>query len=83
MISNTIHNIIAKDPALTATLLRMANSARFGLSRTVTTLDAAVNVVGMSQIRARALGICVSQVLTMPHPAEEERRAGPAHPESH
>ena len=62
----SVRNIIAKDPALTATLLRMANSAMFGLSRTVTTLDAAVNVVGMSQIRARALGICVAQVFTMP-----------------
>ena len=40
----TVRDIIAKDPALTTTLLRMANSALFGLSRTVTTLDSAVTV---------------------------------------
>ncbi len=62
----TVRDVIAKDPALTATLLRMANSAMFGLSRSVTTLDSAVSVVGMSQIRARALGICMAQVFALP-----------------
>ena len=36
--------VIAKDPALTTTLLRIANSAMFGLSRSVHTLDSAVHV---------------------------------------
>jgi HD-like signal output (HDOD) protein len=58
--------VISKDPALTATLLRMANSAMFGLSRSVDTLDAAVNVIGMSQLRARALSICMAKVFVMP-----------------
>lgn len=62
----TVRDIIAKDPVLTTTLLRMANSALFGLSRSVTTLDNAVSVVGMAQIRARALGICMSQVFKLP-----------------
>lgn len=62
----TVRDVIAKDPSLTATLLRMANSALFGLSRSVTTLDSAISVVGMSQIRARALGICLAQVFTLP-----------------
>lgn len=62
----TVRDIIAKDPALTATLLRMANSAVFGLSRTVNTLDAAVQVVGMSHIRARALSICMTQTFKLP-----------------
>jgi HD-like signal output (HDOD) protein len=61
-----VRDLIAKDPALTATLLRMANSAIFGLSRSVTTLDAAVSVVGMSQIRARALSICMANVFSLP-----------------
>ena len=58
--------VISKDPALTATLLRMANSAMFGLSRSVNTLDAAVNVIGMTQLRARALSICMAKVFAMP-----------------
>lgn len=58
--------IIKKDPALTATLLRMANSAMFGLSGTVDTLERAVNVVGMSLVRARAMALCVARVCTFP-----------------
>jgi HD-like signal output (HDOD) protein len=61
-----VSDIISKDPALTATLLRMANSAEFGLSHTVTSLPRAVSVLGMSQVRARALSICMSQVFTAP-----------------
>jgi HD-like signal output (HDOD) protein len=61
-----VGDIISKDPALTITLLRMANSAEFGLSHTVTSLQRAVDVLGMSQVRARALSICVSQVFNAP-----------------
>lgn len=61
-----VRDIIAKDPALTATLLRMANSAMFGLSRTVSSLDNAVSVVGMAQIRARALSVCMANVFSLP-----------------
>ena len=62
----TVRSIIDKDPALTATLLRMANSALFGLSRTVTSLESALNVVGMEQVRARALGICMANAVRLP-----------------
>jgi HD-like signal output (HDOD) protein len=58
--------IIAKDPGLTTTLLRMANSAMFGLSRSVHTLDSAVSVVGMAHIRARALSICMAHAFVFP-----------------
>jgi HD-like signal output (HDOD) protein len=63
---SSVRSVIAKDPALTATLLRMANSAMFGLSRSVDTLDNAVSVVGLSQIRARALSICLANVFVLP-----------------
>jgi HD-like signal output (HDOD) protein len=62
----TVCRIIAKDPALTATLLRMANSAMFGLSGTIDTLERAVNVVGMSLVRARALSVCMAQACNFP-----------------
>lgn len=62
----TVTDIIAKDPGLTATLLRMANSAMFGLSRSVTTLENAVSVVGMAHIRARALAICMANAMVFP-----------------
>jgi HD-like signal output (HDOD) protein len=64
--ARTVCTIIRKDPALTATLLRMANSAMFGLSGSVDTIDRAVNVVGMSLIRARALSVCMARVAALP-----------------
>ena len=62
----TVTAIIAKDPGLTATLVRMANSALFGLSGKVDSLNQAVRVVGMSQIRARAVSICVANAFVFP-----------------
>ena len=62
----TVRDIIAQDPTLITTLLRMANSATFGLSRTVTTLDSAVSIIGMSGIRARALSVCISSLFALP-----------------
>jgi HD-like signal output (HDOD) protein len=58
--------IISKDPSLTATLLRMANSAMFGLSGTVDSLERAVSVVGVSMVRSRALSICVVNSAKLP-----------------
>ncbi len=52
--------IISKDPALTANLLRMANSAQFGLSRQVLSLDHAITMLGMSRIRSLALSTSIS-----------------------
>lgn len=58
--------ILRADPALSATVLRMANSAMFGQSSRVDSLERAVAVVGLSQIRARALALCLSQMAPMP-----------------
>ena len=55
-----IEAIIGKDPALTANVLRMANSAQFGLSRQVLSLNHAVTLLGMSRIRALALSTSIS-----------------------
>ena len=48
--------ILGRDPALTANLLRIANSAHFGLPRGVSNLDEAIAMVGMARVRALALG---------------------------
>lgn len=55
-----VRNIIAQDPALSARLLRLANSAHFGLPRGVGTLDEAIAMVGMSQVRALSLCSCMN-----------------------
>lgn len=54
-----VRDLISKDPALTAKLLRLANSAQFGLARNVSSLDDAINLVGMSKVRTLALAACL------------------------
>lgn len=56
-----VRDIIANDPALTAKLLRLANSAQFGLPRGVSTLDDAIAMVGMAKIRTLSLGACINE----------------------
>ena len=52
---------IARDPALTAKLMRLANSARFGSSRGVSSLDDAIALAGMAHIRTLALAACFAE----------------------
>lgn len=53
--------IIARDPALTAKLMRLANSARFGSSRGISSLDEAIAMAGMGHIRTLALAACFAE----------------------
>lgn len=55
-----VRELIAKDPVLTATLLRTANSAAMGMRREIGTLDAAIAMVGLSQVRTLALTACMN-----------------------
>lgn len=57
-----VRGAISKDPALTAKLIRLANSARFGLPRQVGSLDDAITMVGLNQVRTLALASCMSGV---------------------
>lgn len=47
--------VISRDAALTARLLRVVNSSFFGVGRQITRVDAAVNFMGVSLVRAIAL----------------------------
>lgn len=58
--AHEVSAIISKDPALTANLLRVANSAQFGLTRGVSTLDDAIALVGLSRVRALAMSACLT-----------------------
>jgi HD-like signal output (HDOD) protein len=55
-----VRNIIARDPALTAKLLRLANSAQFGLPRRISSLDESIHMVGMAKVRTMSIGACMS-----------------------
>ena len=50
-----ISKVIIKDPALTARILKVANSAWCGVQREVTTLDQAVNLLGLNGTMSLAL----------------------------
>jgi len=54
-----VRDLIAKDPALTAQVLRAANSAALGLRREIGTLDAAITMLGLAQVRALTLLACM------------------------
>jgi len=55
-----VRDILSKDPALAANLLRLANSAQFGLPRGVGTLDEAISMVGLARVRSLSLTACMA-----------------------
>jgi HD-like signal output (HDOD) protein len=55
-----VRDLIARDPAMSAKLLRLANSAQFGLPRGVGTIEDAIAMVGMDRVRTIAVGACMS-----------------------
>ncbi len=61
-----IQDLIAQDPTLTAKMLALANSAAFGLSGKVANLPHALQLVGISKIRALALSACLHNAFSMP-----------------
>jgi HD-like signal output (HDOD) protein len=56
-----VRDAIASDPALTAKLLRLANCARFGFPRQVLSVEDAIALAGMNQVRTLALSACLSE----------------------
>jgi len=50
-----VAEVITRDAALSARLLRVVNSSFFGVGRQVTRVDAAINFMGVSLVRAIAL----------------------------
>lgn len=58
-----IAKIIKKDPALTAKIIGMSNSAFFGFSREISNLEQAIiNVLGLDLVKGFALSLAMSSV---------------------
>jgi len=68
-----LRDVISKDPVLTASVLRWANSPLHGLSRSVNTLDAAISILGLSKIRAQAIATCMSSAFDLPEGLDRGR----------
>ena len=54
-----VEEIMAKDPAMAAKILRMVNSVYYGLKETVNDLEQAIAILGFKTIRSIALSISV------------------------
>ena len=59
--ASDIGEVISQDPALTASLLKIANSPLFGFSRKIDTVSRAVTLLGGKQIRDLALATSASK----------------------
>lgn len=62
-----IADVVGSDPALTARVLRLANSAYFSLSSPVDSIEQAVRVLGMNQIHDMALAMSAVGSLSRLH----------------
>jgi HD-like signal output (HDOD) protein len=56
-----VASLIEDDPVLTAKLLKMANSAFFGLHRSVSNARDAINVMGLIKVRALVIGASLGE----------------------
>ncbi|NOY63443.1 MAG: HDOD domain-containing protein [Gammaproteobacteria bacterium] len=68
--SNDLARIAGSDPQLAAELLRVVNSAFFGLSKNVKTVQRAVTVLGRNTLRNLVLCISVRSALQSETPSE-------------
>lgn len=59
----TLERIIERDPALTAKILRVANSSYYGMSG-VSSISRAISVLGMNTIRSLVVGVAYQQILS-------------------
>lgn len=57
--TTALSEIISRDPALTTKVLKLANSAYYGLAREVDTLPRAITVLGFETIKNLALSVSV------------------------
>jgi len=57
-----INSLLSEDPVMTARLLRLANSARFQLSRTISSASEAIAILGTSEVREVALSAALASV---------------------
>ncbi|NOZ25839.1 MAG: HDOD domain-containing protein [Nitrospirae bacterium] len=59
---DSVSSIVEKDPALTAKVLRLANSSYYGFSCHVDTLSRAITVLGFNAIRSLATTVSVFKI---------------------
>lgn len=71
-----VAQLVNQEPGLAGRVLRVANSAFYGLARTVSTVDRAVVVLGLDAVRGVAAAACLERAL--PHAATDASPVNPA-----
>jgi len=61
---NDLANLIGKDPALSATVLRVANTARYSPLRSISSLREATATMGLVTLRNLAMASSVARSIT-------------------
>jgi HD-like signal output (HDOD) protein len=59
-----VESLLRKEPALYARVLRVANSPYYGQSRSITTLDRALVVLGLDAVRGIAAAACLDRTMS-------------------
>jgi HD-like signal output (HDOD) protein len=71
-----VSRLISQEPCLAARVLKVANSAYYGLSRNVTTIERALVVLGMDAMRGIAAAACLDRtMMRAPESALIQRQA--------
>jgi putative nucleotidyltransferase with HDIG domain len=55
--ATSVEKVIARDPALSAKILRVANSAFFGYARRVSTIVDAIRILGFTNVQGMIIGV--------------------------
>jgi HD-like signal output (HDOD) protein len=69
-----IEGYICADTALSVKLLKVVNSAYFGLPRQVTSIGQAIGILGLSRVRSLVLTVGVLNALSTPNPTQAQMR---------
>jgi HD-like signal output (HDOD) protein len=67
-----LRDAIERDPLLAVQLLRLANSARYGVPKSISNIDDAIALLGTSQVRAMALAAFFNDAFPIPSGLDRE-----------
>jgi putative nucleotidyltransferase with HDIG domain len=65
--------LISKDPALTSKMIRLANSAFYGIPRSISSVSSAVVILGFNTIRSLVLSASVAKMFDGKHSLDMDR----------
>lgn len=70
--AQTVEKLLSSDQALASKVLRVVNSAYYGLSGQITSLSQAIMILGMSQVRNLVLSVSALSALKPKTPRQQE-----------